>query len=157
MLGFGRTSALGHESVILETWVAAFADAAAARTFAALAEVTRGLVSRSHGAVQVAAVQKRVKELGEQQVTAPALSLALGGEVSVGTLNHGLDVLLAGDWDGRRADLLIVLGVHDKGIGARPSPDPLVSDAGLGALGPRYIFPCRPRRAPTRWPHSQNG
>lgn len=60
---------------------------------------------------------------------------ALAGAVDAGVLSDGVDVVMIDDYDGRPCDHLVVLDVHDHGLARRPSPDPLLDDAELAALG----------------------
>lgn len=60
---------------------------------------------------------------------------ALRGSVDPGILPQGVDVITYADWDGRPARQVLLLDVHDKGIARRPSPDPLLEDRELQALG----------------------
>ncbi|MEN0063247.1 MAG: PD-(D/E)XK nuclease family protein [Myxococcota bacterium] len=60
---------------------------------------------------------------------------ALRGSVDPGVLPQGVDVMTYPDWDGRPARQVLLLDVHDKGIARRPTPDPLLEDRDLEAMG----------------------
>jgi RecB family exonuclease len=60
---------------------------------------------------------------------------ALAGAHDPGVLGEGVDVLLADEWDGRPCRTLILLDVHDHGLGRHARPDPLLSDSELAAVG----------------------
>ncbi len=60
---------------------------------------------------------------------------ALGGSVDPGVLRSGVQVVTYEDYDGRPARQLVLLDVHDKGVGRQPAPDPLLTEAQIEALG----------------------
>ncbi|MBX2796133.1 MAG: PD-(D/E)XK nuclease family protein [Myxococcales bacterium] len=62
---------------------------------------------------------------------------ALSGTIDPGLSPDGVQIVSYADWDGRPARQLLLLDVHDKGLARRPSPDPLLSDPELRALGAR--------------------
>lgn len=59
----------------------------------------------------------------------------LAGAHDTGVSSDGVDVLMVDDWDGRPCRQLVVLDVHDHGLTRRAAPDPLLTDAEIGALG----------------------
>lgn len=60
---------------------------------------------------------------------------ALAGAVDPGSLVGGVQVCTYAEWDGRPARRVLLLDVHDKGLGRRPAPDPLLTDPEIRALG----------------------
>jgi hypothetical protein len=76
--------------------------------------------------------------LGEHRsdtVTGPAVETVLAGNSQTGVLAEGVEVMQYEEYDGRPSSLLLLLGVHDKGIGRTPAPDPLAGDRVLAQVG----------------------
>ena len=73
------------------------------------------------------------------EATAPAspesVAQVLDQRADTGSLHPGVEVLRYDDYDGRRADVLVLLGVHDKGLAARRTPDPLLDEGCLASMG----------------------
>ncbi len=62
------------------------------------------------------------------------LARLLGGSASLGVLSDGIAILPYEDFDGRAVHTLVLLGVHNKGISAAPSPDPILQNKDLSIL-----------------------
>ena len=58
------------------------------------------------------------------------------------TLRSGVEILTYEEYDGRPAARLVLLDLHDKGIARRSSPDPLLDEASLDAIGLRTGLPA---------------
>lgn len=82
-----------------------------------------------------AALVRALGEAADRPATAGELRNALAGTADSGRVLDGVEVLTYDDYDGRPSELLVLLGVHDKGIARAPAPDPLLSEGTLAALG----------------------
>ncbi len=71
----------------------------------------------------------------EQPATRSSALELLYGTVDRGEVRPGVEILSYDDYDGRPIGQLILCDVHDQGVGARPAPDPLLTEAQLEALG----------------------
>lgn len=65
------------------------------------------------------------------------LDEALAGGTSAGTLHSGVILLPYDAYDGRSADLLLLTGLHAKGFGRVPEPDPFLEAETLAKIGIR--------------------
>jgi type I restriction-modification system DNA methylase subunit/RecB family exonuclease len=76
-----------------------------------------------------------LRENQKEPATIRTLNRILNQEARSKRLHGGIEVLTYSDYDGRAVDELVLLGVHDKGLCAIPSPDPFLSESATAALG----------------------
>ena len=76
-----------------------------------------------------------LREASAVAATGKELMRTLRGSTSSGWTDDGIDVLTYDDYDGRAVDLILLLGVHNKGLTSAPTPDPVLSEAALWTLG----------------------
>jgi RecB family exonuclease len=81
------------------------------------------------------ALAAALRDARDAPATVRVLNQLLSSEAQSKRLAGGIEVLSYADYDGRAVDELVLLGVHDKGLCAMPSPDPFLSDAAATALG----------------------
>jgi len=95
---------------------------------------------------------------GQLRAEREAWAQALAGALSSGRVDRGVEVLTYASYDGRDSDLLILTGVHDKGLARAPAPDPFLNDSDLQALGlPTPRQAVAERLALARWAASRAG
>lgn len=83
---------------------------------------------------------------------ARAFNEALQRTVSSGRIDHGVQVLSYGAYDGREASLVVLTGVHSKGLVASPAPGALLREEDLVTLGlPTAREVVEERLALARW------
>ncbi len=83
------------------------------------------------------AVMAALREHRLESVSGPAVETVLAGSSQTGVLAYGVEVMQYDEYDGRPSGLLLLLGIHNKGIARAPSPDPLAHDDVLASVG-RY-------------------
>ncbi len=77
---------------------------------------------------------------------------ALAGGVPRGRVDRGVIIFPYESYDGRDADLTLLAGVHEKGLGRVPAPDPFLHDGDLTALAqPDPAGALAERLALARW------
>ncbi|MBN1948085.1 MAG: PD-(D/E)XK nuclease family protein [Bradymonadales bacterium] len=81
------------------------------------------------------AIRGALSENRELPATRENLEDALAGAVASGELHQGIVLLPYRYYDGRDAELLLVTGLHSKGLGQCPSPDPFFDPELLARLG----------------------
>ena len=74
-------------------------------------------------------------EARAEKASVRKLLQVMSGTGANGWQGDGAEVLTYDDYDGRHADTVLLLGVHDKGIAAAPAPDPLLSQDAQAHLG----------------------
>ena len=84
-----------------------------------------------HGHAIIGALRDNRRLPAEQE----AFEEALGSAISSGRVDLGVQILRYHAYDGRDSDLLLLAGVHDKGLGASPRPDPFLTAADGRLLG----------------------
>jgi RecB family exonuclease len=105
-------------------------------TLGALGDFLRSVGLRMSGGDRLGTrIIDSLREAGEQPATLEAFADAIGGGMGSGRLDEGVQILAYDDYDGRAADLLILLDVHDKGLGRVSAPDPFLTDEDRRALG----------------------
>ena len=83
---------------------------------------------------------------------------ALAGSLGSGRVDQGVQVLAYDAYDGRPSDLLLLSGVHQKGLGRVRAHDPLLSDRDAEVLGiPSASTELEERLALARWAVSRSG
>ena len=98
---------------------------------ACLAEL--GLADPGHDRVGRAVIQS-LWDAAHLPCDEEAFDDALTGAVSSGRVDLGVQILRYRHYDGRPSRLLLLAGVHDKGVARPPRPDPLLADADLALL-----------------------
>ncbi|HOC99460.1 MAG TPA: PD-(D/E)XK nuclease family protein, partial [Myxococcota bacterium] len=73
-------------------------------------------------------IQKALGQNAARPATPDVLDDVLGGAVSSGSINRGVTLLDYANYDGRPSRLCLLTGMHSKGVGQAPSPDPFFTD-----------------------------
>ncbi len=88
--------------------------------------------------VVAAGLLDALREARGRPVTRLQLEDTLAGAAGSGAVHDGVVSMALDDYDGRPAGLLLLTGLHARGIGRPPEPDPFVADPVLAAaLGMR--------------------
>lgn len=81
-----------------------------------------------------------------------AFADALAHTVGSGRIDRGVQLLSYGAYDGRESSLLLLTGVHSKGLIAAPAPSPFLRDQDLAVLGlPTAAQVVEDKLARARW------
>lgn len=83
------------------------------------------------------AIVGALKARGDAAATQQALDDLLESSTSARAVHDGVTVLQYRDYDGRPAPVLVLAGVHDKGLGRVPNPDAFLRPNDLASLGLR--------------------
>jgi hypothetical protein len=90
--------------------------------------------------------------------TEDAYDEALSGAAGSGRIDRGVEILPYDSYDGRRADLLLLADLHNKGISRAPAPDPILTVEELALLGvPPAVDRVRDRLGIVRWAVARAG
>jgi hypothetical protein len=81
------------------------------------------------------AIQGALRAEGFRPATDEEFEEALSGALGSRRVDHGIQFLRYGSFDGRDADLLLLCDLHDKGVARAPTPDPLLRTEDLAVLG----------------------
>jgi RecB family exonuclease len=115
------------------------AQRAAGSTLRQLRDFVRGFGVKTFGAGRpdtvAMAVLGSLLEEGKRPATAEHLAEAMAGSAGAGELHDGVVLLPYDHYDGRPADLLLATGLHARGFGRAPSPDPILAAGPLRKLG----------------------
>lgn len=76
----------------------------------------------------VRSIDKALVQNADRPATADALNDVLDGAVSDGSINRGVTLLDYANYDGRPSRLCLLTGMHSKGVGQAPAPDPFFTD-----------------------------
>lgn len=87
-------------------------------------------VARSGGRDPIArAILAALRDGRQRPATEADLADVLAGAVGSGVVHRGIAILPYAAYDGRPAGLCLLTGLHAKGLGAAPAPDPFFTDA----------------------------
>lgn len=86
------------------------------------------------GDVTGRAIMGALRDLRHLPCDEQAFADALSGAVASGRVDRGVQILRYAQYDGRPSELLVLTGVHDKGIARPPLRDPLLLDSDYTAL-----------------------
>jgi RecB family exonuclease/plasmid stabilization system protein ParE len=133
------------------------AECAARGTLEAMADLISGFgVSATDDLAQ--AIRTELRRAGQVPATLEAVEEMLAGAIDEGQLPARVSVLHYEEYDGRAADVLVLLDVHHKGLGQATAPDPLLGDDGCRALGlPTPECSVRERLRIARWAATRAG
>ncbi len=81
------------------------------------------------------AILAALNESASLPATWQNLDDALAGAATSGELHRGVAILPYASYDGRPAELLILSGLHAKGLGKTPAPSPFLATEPLATLG----------------------
>lgn len=136
----GQPAWLRRQALLVSARVAALA-ASQRDTGATLGDVlaflsTFGVRTRLEGATDLIArgVLDALKDAGTRPATRFHLDEALAGAAGSGAVHAGVVLLGLDDYDGRGAGLLLLTGLHGKGVGRAHEPDPFARDAETARL-----------------------
>ena len=105
------------------------------RTLGELAGCLAGLGLSDPGRDRVGrAIIAALWDSASQPCDEVALGEILRRTVTSGRVERGVQILRYGDYDGRPCELLLLVGVHDKGLARPPRPDPLLRESDLRVL-----------------------
>jgi len=98
------------------------------------------------------AIRGRLSSEGYRPADPDSYAEALGDALASGRVDDGVQVLPYASYDGRGADLLLLLDVHGKGIAHAPAPDPFFTPMDQRLLGiPPPLEMIQERLAIARW------
>lgn len=80
-------------------------------------------------------IQGAISRAGRRPATTGVLAEVLEGAVSSGDINAGVQIQNYDNYDGRPSGMCLMTGLHSKGIGQAPKPDPFFGDDSLRAWG----------------------
>jgi len=90
--------------------------------------------------------------------TGDAYDEALSGAAGSGRIDRGVEILSYDSYDGRRADVLLLADMHNKGISRAPAPDPILTVEELALLGvPPAADRVREQLGIVRWATARAG